>query len=86
MRSSLNILLHYFVLSSLGSFQDVFRLQEDQHSQPFGIGFDEKVDFALEHFRIPGIAVAVSHGGDLVSRVGNSIRGPFCSKVLELIK
>jgi hypothetical protein len=70
MRLPLIIIFHCLVLFSLGSFQDVFQLQEDKSSSPFGIDFDKKVEWALEHFSIPGLAVAVSHG-ELCSKVGN---------------
>lgn len=72
MRLPLIIIFHYLFLFSLGSFQDVFQLQEDQSSSPFGVDFDKKVEWALEHFGIPGLAVAVSHG-ELFSKVGNSV-------------
>ncbi|KAE9363902.1 putative penicillin-binding protein [Stipitochalara longipes BDJ] len=62
MRLPLIIIFHYLALFSLGSFQDIFQLQEDQSSSPFGVDFDKKVEWALEHFSIPGLAVAVSHG------------------------
>ncbi|KAL3417428.1 penicillin-binding protein [Phlyctema vagabunda] len=62
MRLPLLFISHCLISFSLGSFQDVFQIQEDPSSSPFGVDFDRKVEWALEHFSIPGLAVAVSHG------------------------
>ncbi|CEJ60832.1 hypothetical protein PMG11_09389 [Penicillium brasilianum] len=42
--------------------QKTLPAHEHQSASPLDSSFDQKVEWALEHFNIPGLAVAVSHG------------------------
>jgi hypothetical protein len=72
MRLPLMFIFHYLVLGSLGSFQSVLQAQENKSGSPFGVDFDKKVEWALEHFNIPGLAIAVSHD-EIFSKVGDTV-------------
>jgi hypothetical protein len=42
--------------------QKTLPVHEHQSASPLDSSFDQKVEWALKHFNIPGLAVAVSHG------------------------
>jgi hypothetical protein len=61
----------FFCLSLAGSeTQKALQGHEYQSASPLDLSFDEKVEWALKHFSIPGLAVAVSHG-ETYSKVSN---------------
>lgn len=62
MRLSLTLIFPGLVLAGAATFQQPLQVHEHQFSSPFDANFDEKVKWALEHFRIPGLAVAVVRG------------------------
>ncbi|KAJ5834571.1 Beta-lactamase-like protein [Penicillium robsamsonii] len=60
------------VLASLGTLQQPLQVYENQSSSPFDANFDQRVNWALEHFSIPGLAVAVVQGDTFVKGYGVS--------------
>lgn len=53
----------FFCLSLAASeTQKTLQGHEYHSASPLDLSFDEKVEWALKHFKIPGLAVAVSHG------------------------
>lgn len=50
------------VLAGLETFQQPLQGHKTQSGSPFDANFDRRVNWALEHFNIPGLAVAVIRG------------------------
>lgn len=82
-------LFGFFCLALAGSeMQKALQVLEHHSASPLDSSFDEKVEWALKHFNIPGLAVAVSHG-ETYSKVSNpALQKPAmsCLPVLELTK
>lgn len=58
MRLPLTLIFPWLVLAGATTFQQPLQVPEHQSNSPFDAKFDEKVNWALEHFSIPGLAIA----------------------------
>lgn len=59
-------LLYWWALPSCIALQIP---RDDHDSSPLNEAFENKVNWALEHFRIPGLAVSVVRGEDIFAKV-----------------
>jgi hypothetical protein len=70
MRLAFIFMFPSFVLAGPATFQQPLKEQGNHYSSPFNADFDQKVEWALKHFNIPGLAVAVSHS-EIFSKVSD---------------
>jgi hypothetical protein len=70
MRLASTFVFPFFALGGSATFQEPLKEQGNLYISPFDAGFDQKVEWVLKHFNIPGLAVAVSHG-EIFSKVNN---------------
>ncbi|KAJ9409627.1 hypothetical protein DTO045G8_2553 [Paecilomyces variotii] len=64
---SLLISLEILTLS-LASFQQPLIAEKDQSRTPLNDAFDDKVEWALEHFQIPGVGIAVVRDNEIFTK------------------
>jgi hypothetical protein len=79
MRLPLVLCLPGLVLACTATFQHPLQLHDIQFPSPLDAIFDKKVEWALEHYQIPGLAVAVV-GEETFSKVSNAIPSKVCSE------
>lgn len=56
-------------VAGAGDVSKQFPLGGHSTSSPFDEVFDEKVVWALKHFRVPGLSIAVVHGNETFFKV-----------------
>ena len=64
--------LPWLAPAGAATFQQPLQVHEHQSNLPFDAKFVEKVNWALEHFSIPGLAVAVVRE-ETFSKVSNPV-------------
>lgn len=81
MRLPLGLCFPGLVLAGAATFQQPLRLHKNEFTSPINANFDEKVEWVLERYQIPGLAVAVV-GEEIFSKVSNTYAVKDCSERL----
>lgn len=76
---SLLISLEILTLS-LASLQQPLIAEKDQSQTPLNDAFDDKVEWALEHFQIPGVGIAVVRDNEIFTKVSFYRISHHCAK------
>lgn len=59
--------------SSIASLQQPLTAEKNQLQTPFDDVFDNKVEWALDHFHIPGVGIAVVRDNEVFTKVSYDI-------------